>query len=182
MARSANRVDVQLKAPRSAARAGNHVVLHARRPRALDQGNRRADAPHPRRRPSLPDGRRRCPDTAFAPGTGTPEPGGMTSLDLLHACRELGRRLELVGMDVVEVIPTGIGSADVTALVADRIVREALTSLALRRKANEMPRATRFRDRSRSRRGSSPVSACPRRALPVLERGRSHGSGARSGT
>ena len=73
-------------------------------------------------------------DPSVAPGTGTPEPGGMTSIDLLWACRELARRLELVGMDVVEVIPTAVGSADVTALVADRIVREALTGLALRRR------------------------------------------------
>jgi agmatinase len=72
-------------------------------------------------------------DPSFAPGTGTPEPGGMTSADLLWACRELGQRLELVGLDVVEVLPTAIGSADITALVADRIVREALTGIALRR-------------------------------------------------
>ena len=72
-------------------------------------------------------------DPAFAPGTGTPEPGGMTSADLLWACRELAQRLELVGVDVVEVLPTAIGSADVTALVADRIVREALTGIAQRR-------------------------------------------------
>jgi agmatinase len=73
-------------------------------------------------------------DPAFAPGTGTPEPGGMTSGDLLWACRELARRLELVGVDVVEVLPSAVGSADVTALVADRVVREALTGLALRRR------------------------------------------------
>jgi agmatinase len=72
-------------------------------------------------------------DPAFAPGTGTPEPGGMTSADLLWAVRTIGERLELVGADVVEVIPTAVGSADVTALVADRIVREALTGMALRR-------------------------------------------------
>ena len=72
-------------------------------------------------------------DPAFAPGTGTPEPGGMTSLDLLWACRELASRLRLVGMDVVEVIPTAVGSADVTALVAERVVREVLTGIALRR-------------------------------------------------
>jgi agmatinase len=78
-------------------------------------------------------------DPSVAPGTGTPEPGGMTSVDLLWACRELARRLELVGTDVVEVIPTAVGSADVTALVADRIVREALTGIALRRRdAHEM--------------------------------------------
>ncbi len=70
-------------------------------------------------------------DPAFAPGTGTPEPGGMTSADLLWACRELARRLDVVGADVVEVIPTAVGSADITALVAERIVRELLTGLAL---------------------------------------------------
>ena len=72
-------------------------------------------------------------DPAFAPGTGTPEPGGMTSADLLWACRELASRLEIVGMDVVEVIPTGVASTDITALVAERIVREALTGIALKR-------------------------------------------------
>ena len=78
-------------------------------------------------------------DPSVAPGTGTPEPGGMTSADLLWACRELTRSLEIVGMDVVEVIPTAVGSADITALVADRIVREALTGIALRRRGpNEM--------------------------------------------
>jgi agmatinase len=73
-------------------------------------------------------------DPAFAPGTGTPEPGGMTSADLLWACREAAFRLELAGADVVEVLPSAIGSADVTALVAERIVRETLTGLALSRR------------------------------------------------
>ena len=78
-------------------------------------------------------------DPSFAPGTGTPEPGGMSSADLLWACREIASRLEIVGVDVVEVIPTGVGSADITALVADRVVREALTGIALRRRdAHEM--------------------------------------------
>ncbi len=74
-------------------------------------------------------------DPAYAPGTGTPEPGGMESGDLLWACRAVAEKLELVGADVVEVIPTAPGSADITALVADRIVREILTGLALRRRA-----------------------------------------------
>ena len=73
-------------------------------------------------------------DPAFAPGTGTPEPGGMTSADLLWACRELASRLDVVGADLVEVLPTAIGSAAMTALVAVRIVRELLTGLALRRR------------------------------------------------
>jgi agmatinase len=72
-------------------------------------------------------------DPAFAPGTGTPEPGGMTSAELLLACRELAQRLELVGAEVVEVIPTAVGSADITALAADRVVREVVTGIALRR-------------------------------------------------
>jgi agmatinase len=40
-------------------------------------------------------------------------------------------------MDVVEVIPTGVGSADITALVADRIVREVITGVALKRTADD---------------------------------------------
>jgi agmatinase len=80
-------------------------------------------------------------DPAFAPGTGTPEPGGMTPLDLLWACRTLATRLELVGAEVVEVIPTLPGSADVTALVADRIVRETLTGMAMRRASERGPSA-----------------------------------------
>jgi agmatinase len=74
-------------------------------------------------------------DPAFAPGTGTPEPGGLTSADLLFAVRTIGERARVVGMDVVEVLPSGIGSADVTALVAERIVRDALTGIALRRRS-----------------------------------------------
>jgi agmatinase len=75
-------------------------------------------------------------DPAFAPGTGTPEPGGMTTADLLWAARTVSEELELVGVDVVEVMPTGVGSADITALAADRIVREILTGMALRRRAS----------------------------------------------
>jgi agmatinase len=73
-------------------------------------------------------------DPAFAPGTGTPEPGGMTTAELLLAVREVALRLEVVGADLVEVIPTGVGGADITALAADRIVREILGGIALRRR------------------------------------------------
>jgi agmatinase len=72
-------------------------------------------------------------DPAFAPGTGTPEPGGMSTAELLWAMREVATQLEVVGADMVEVIPTGVGSADITALAADRIVREILGGIALRR-------------------------------------------------
>src|SRR5579871_2401810 len=76
-------------------------------------------------------------DPSAAPGTGTPEPGGMAVGDLLWAARALARELELVGADLVEVIPTAVGSADVTALIADRVVREILTGIALRRDGAE---------------------------------------------
>jgi agmatinase len=76
-------------------------------------------------------------DPAFAPGTGTPEPGGMSTGELLWAVREVAARLDVMGADMVEVIPTGVGSADITALAADRIVREILGGIALRRRRNE---------------------------------------------
>jgi arginase family enzyme len=59
----------------------------------------------------------------------------MSTAELLWACRELASRLDLVGAELVEVIPTAVGSADVTALAADRIVREVVTGLALRRRS-----------------------------------------------
>jgi arginase family enzyme len=43
-------------------------------------------------------------------------------------------QLEVIGADMVEVIPTGVGSADITALAADRIIREILGGIALRRR------------------------------------------------
>ena len=73
-------------------------------------------------------------DPAFAPGTGTPEPGGMTTSELLWAVREVAVQLEVIGADMVEVIPTRVGSADITALAADRIIREILGGIALRRR------------------------------------------------
>ena len=75
-------------------------------------------------------------DPAFIPGTGTPEPGGMTRGELLLAVRTVAAALELVGADVVEVIPSGVGTADASALVAERIVRETLTGIALRRRSD----------------------------------------------
>ena len=73
-------------------------------------------------------------DPAFAPGTGTPEPGGLSTAELMWAVRNVGARTRIVGADLVEVIPSGVGSADITALAADRIVREILTGIALRRR------------------------------------------------
>jgi agmatinase len=78
-------------------------------------------------------------DPAFAPGTGTPEPGGMTSADLLWAARTIAAGVELVGADVVEVCPSAIGAADITALVGSRIVHEMLTGIAQRQRGRRPP-------------------------------------------
>jgi agmatinase len=72
-------------------------------------------------------------DPAYAPGTGTPEPGGLTSRELLQACRRVAASVDVVGLDVVEVAPIWPGTLDTTALVADRAVRELLTGVALAR-------------------------------------------------
>jgi agmatinase len=67
-------------------------------------------------------------------GTGTPEPGGMQVAELLDVCRTVAERARLVGAEVVEVIPQAVGSGDSAAVVADRVVREILTGIALRRR------------------------------------------------
>src|SRR6185312_4981750 len=72
-------------------------------------------------------------DPAHAPGTGTPEPGGLTARQLLDAVRRIGYELPVVGMDVVEVSPP-YDHADITALLANRVVLEALSGIARRRR------------------------------------------------
>jgi agmatinase len=72
-------------------------------------------------------------DPGSAPGTGTPEPGGLTPRQLLDTVRRLGRELDIRGIDVVEVSPA-YDTADVTALLANRVVLEALTGIAQRRR------------------------------------------------
>jgi agmatinase len=76
-------------------------------------------------------------DPSVAPGTGTPEPGGLGAAELMWAVRTLASQLQVVGAELVEVVPTAIGSADITALAGDRIVRELLTGIALRREGGE---------------------------------------------
>jgi agmatinase len=72
-------------------------------------------------------------DPAYAPGTGTPEPGGLTSAEVLWAVRRLAAEVGLVGMDVVEVSPPYDVGPGITALLARRAVMEALTGIAMRR-------------------------------------------------
>jgi agmatinase len=72
-------------------------------------------------------------DPGMAPGTGTPEPGGLTTRQLLDAVRRIAMSVPLAGMDVVEVSPP-YDHAEVTAFVGNRVVLEALSGLAWRRK------------------------------------------------
>ena len=72
-------------------------------------------------------------DPGMAPGTGTPEPGGLTGRQLLDAVRRVAMELPLAGMDVVEVSPP-YDHAEVTAYLANRVVLEALSGVAWRRR------------------------------------------------
>lgn len=67
-------------------------------------------------------------DPAFAPGVGTPEPAGVPPQEVLAAVRILGN-LRVVGWDVVEVNPV-YDPAGITALLAAKIVREALLTVS----------------------------------------------------
>jgi agmatinase len=71
-------------------------------------------------------------DPGMAPGTGTPESGGMLARELLRAVRQIVERVDLVGMDVVEVSPP-YDQSEVTAILAHRTVMEAISALAARR-------------------------------------------------
>lgn len=66
-------------------------------------------------------------DPAFAPGTGTPEPGGITSREMIKAVKLLGQ-LNIVGLDIVELLPAS-DISERTALLAAWITREILLAL-----------------------------------------------------
>ncbi|GAC1338561.1 MAG: agmatinase [Candidatus Dormibacteria bacterium] len=72
-------------------------------------------------------------DPGFAPGTGTPEPGGMQPADLLRALRRITLETEVCAMDVVEVSPP-YDHADITAQNANRCLLEVISALAVRRR------------------------------------------------
>ena len=72
-------------------------------------------------------------DPAFAPGTGTPEPGGPSAHEMLAIVRRL-TEIDFVGFDVVEVIPA-YDPADQTAFLAANLAYEMLSLVALQRSA-----------------------------------------------
>jgi agmatinase len=70
-------------------------------------------------------------DPAFAPGTGTPEVGGLSSLDLIKLVRLM--RLELAGMDVVEVSPP-YDVSELTSMLAANLLYEGMSLLSKRKR------------------------------------------------
>lgn len=72
-----------------------------------------------------------CLDPAFAPGTGTPVAGGLSSAQALSIVRGLGE-LNIIGMDVVEVAPA-YDHAEITAIAAATIAHDVLGLLAKKR-------------------------------------------------
>jgi agmatinase len=73
-------------------------------------------------------------DPGLAPGTGTPEPGGMLTRELLRAVRQIVGAVDLAGMDIVEVAPP-YDWAESTAMIANRAGLEAISALAVKRHA-----------------------------------------------
>jgi agmatinase len=69
-------------------------------------------------------------DPAFAPGTGTPEAGGMTSRELLNVLRGFAG-LNLVGADIVEVAPA-YDHAEITGIAASHAAYELISAMAPR--------------------------------------------------
>ena len=78
-------------------------------------------------------------DPGLAPGTGTPEPGGMLTREVLRGIRQIVAAVDLAGMDVVEVSPP-YDHAETTAMAANRAALEAISALAVKRAAGKVVR------------------------------------------
>lgn len=72
-----------------------------------------------------------CLDPAFAPGTGTPEAGGLSSRDLVELLHQLFAVLPIRAMDIVEVSPP-LDTADITSMAAVKVIYEVLGMVAQR--------------------------------------------------
>lgn len=70
-------------------------------------------------------------DPAFAPGTGTPEPGGLNYFDVLAILEQVGRTKTMVGGDMVEVMP--LADTQITEFTAARLVYKMIAYSQLRR-------------------------------------------------
>ena len=70
-------------------------------------------------------------DPAYAPGTSAPEPGGLTSRQMLRTVRRVCSEIGIVGMDVVELNP--LCDSGITARLVQGCIMEAITGVAMRR-------------------------------------------------
>jgi agmatinase len=73
-------------------------------------------------------------DPGSAPGTGTPEPGGLLPREVLRAVRRIAAAVEIAALDIVEVSPP-YDHAEVTAMAGNRIALELISALAAKRLA-----------------------------------------------
>ena len=71
-------------------------------------------------------------DPAFVPGTGTPEPGGLTPREAFPIVRRLCAESNVVGFELVELAPM-LDPTYVSALNANRLIRECMTGIAMRK-------------------------------------------------
>jgi agmatinase len=78
-------------------------------------------------------------DPGNAPGTGTPEPGGMLPREVLRAVRRIASQVEIAGMDIVEVSPP-YDHAEVTAMAGNRVALEVISALAAKKQAGRSVR------------------------------------------
>jgi agmatinase len=72
-------------------------------------------------------------DPAFMPGTGTPEPGGLTTREVFPIVRNLCAMNQVVGFELVELNPL-VDPGYTTALNATRVIQECLTGIAMRKR------------------------------------------------
>ena len=77
-------------------------------------------------------------DPAFVPGTGTPEPGGLTPREAFPIVRRLCAETNVVGFELVELAPM-LDPTYVSAMNANRIIKECMTGMAMRKKGLTEP-------------------------------------------
>jgi agmatinase len=72
-------------------------------------------------------------DPSYVPGTGTPEPGGLTPREAFPIVRRLCAESNVVGFELVELAPM-LDPTYVSALNANRLIKECMTGIAMRKK------------------------------------------------
>lgn len=76
-----------------------------------------------------------CMDPGVAPGVSVPAPGGLFPLDLMYIIKKITEKLDIMGMDIVELSPDYDLNQN-TANHAARLLMETVSSLKIRRKRN----------------------------------------------